>query len=115
MSVRVRVCARVCRRGAMGKLVGVVSIGDTTVYDSSNSTAVAAARISTTILDSMWACTRTSACTYYVVYVRTRIGTRVPWFQVVCETMLYLYTFATLVHVYQWHLVRFHTSTAEDD
>jgi hypothetical protein len=48
--------------GATGKLVGVVSIEDTTVcyillYYGSNSTAMSAARISTTILASMWACT----------------------------------------------------------
>ncbi len=36
--------------GATGKLVGVVSIKDITVYYSSNSTAMPAARISTTIL-----------------------------------------------------------------
>jgi hypothetical protein len=45
--------------GATGKLVGVVSIED--IYGS-NSTAMSAARISTTILASVWACTRTSAC-----------------------------------------------------
>ncbi len=42
--------------------MGVVSIEDITVYYGSNSTAMSAARISTTILASMWACTRTSAC-----------------------------------------------------
>jgi hypothetical protein len=36
--------------GATGKLVGVVSIKDSTVYYGSNSTAMSAARISTTIL-----------------------------------------------------------------
>ena len=41
--------------------MSVVSI-DITVYYGSNLTAMPAARISTTILASMWACTRTSAC-----------------------------------------------------
>jgi hypothetical protein len=36
--------------GATGKPVGVVSIEDITVYHGSNSTAMSAARISTTIL-----------------------------------------------------------------
>ena len=44
---------------ATGKLVGVVSIEDIAVYYGSNSTAMSAARISTTILASMWVCTRT--------------------------------------------------------
>ncbi len=46
--------------GATGKLVGVVSIEDITVYHGSNSTAMSATRISTTILASMWACTPAS-------------------------------------------------------
>ncbi len=40
--------------GATGKLGGVVSIDDITVYYGSNSTAMSAARISTTILESMY-------------------------------------------------------------
>jgi hypothetical protein len=39
--------------GATGKLVGVVSIEDITVYYGSNSTAMSEARISTTIVVSM--------------------------------------------------------------
>jgi hypothetical protein len=46
----------------------VVSIEDITVYYGSNSTAMSAARISTTILASMWACAL-GACVYQLVLV----------------------------------------------
>ncbi len=52
--------------------MGVVSIEDITVYYGSNSTAMSAARISTTILASMWACTR-SIATLRTVSVVVRV------------------------------------------
>ncbi len=58
----------------------------------SNSTAMSAARISTTILASIWACTRTSACIasltmvplVYVVPGTHVLHTNVPWYDIVC-------------------------------
>jgi hypothetical protein len=47
------------------------SIKDITVSYGSNSTAMSTARISTTILASMWACTRTSACIACIASLRT--------------------------------------------
>ncbi len=43
-------------------MVATTSIEGITVCYGSNSTGMSAARISTTILASMWACMRTSAC-----------------------------------------------------
>ncbi len=83
--------------GATGKLVGVASIEDMTVYYGSNSTAMSAARISTTVYHGTmvpgtmvpwYHGTRYQwhlriVHTFSLCYhgrVRTRVRTRVPWY-----------------------------------